>query len=85
MDIDRNALLVVGWGVGEYPAGEGDGCGSARPAGKKQGWRQRHRVGGVENTEKCVGEVFVGWLMAGFQIFVQTFMFFLEKKKKHLL
>lgn len=25
--------MVVGWEVGEYPAGEGDGCGSGRPAG----------------------------------------------------
>lgn len=30
MDVD---LLVVGWGVGEYSAGDGYECGSGRPTG----------------------------------------------------
>lgn len=52
MAVDRNALLVVGWEVGEYSNMYGYGCGSGIPAGQRHGWRQSQGVEGEENTER---------------------------------
>lgn len=81
MDVDRNALLVVGWGMGEYPAGEGEGCGSGRPAVEDLQGRDKGGDKGIGlkvwKTQKIsLAVVCWGRYLLPFHIFVENFFQF---------